>query len=134
LKKKISGRAGEQAAAEWLVRRGYRILTRNFSVRGGELDIVALKRKTLCIIEVKSRASLSYGTPAEAVTAEKRSRIITAANEFLFRNDKGGYIRTQGLFGERKRYFNRISYDIAEVYMTPDEKVKKINLIRSAFS
>lgn len=81
----IVGTIGEQAACTALEADGYRILDRNFRVRGGELDIVAAKDGTLVFCEVKTRTSAMYGLPEEAVTASKRRRIRRLALEYLQR-------------------------------------------------
>ncbi len=65
------GRYGEERAAVYLDRKGYRILARNFRCRYGEIDIVAMDGATLCFIEVKTRRNLRMGQPAESVTQRK---------------------------------------------------------------
>ena len=72
-KKRITktGTTGEDIAAKYLETHGYRILDRNFTTDVGEVDIFATDEKTLIVVEVKSRLSLKYGTPAEAVGHEK---------------------------------------------------------------
>ena len=77
------GRYGEALAARYLERRGYRVLARNVRLRGGELDLVALERGTLCFVEVRLRGSARFGTPEESVDARKRRRLVRAAREFL---------------------------------------------------
>jgi putative endonuclease len=69
------GRRGEQLAAEYLERSGFRILDRNWHCAEGEIDIVAVDRHVLVICEVKTRSGEQYGTPLEAVTASKRRRL-----------------------------------------------------------
>ncbi len=78
------GRLGEQLAAEHLVRRGFRILERNYRTRWGELDIVAYDGRTLAFCEVKTRRlSPGQGNPFEAVRALKRSRVRKMAGSWL---------------------------------------------------
>lgn len=74
---------GERVAAEYLRDRGYHILERNFRCRGGEVDLIALDGGTLIFIEVKLRRSLLRGTPLEAVTAVKQTRVKRAAQVYL---------------------------------------------------
>lgn len=65
------GQLGEDAAVAFLKRNGFLIITRNFRVRNGEVDIIAIenkKEKTLVFIEVKTRTSGQFGTPGEAIT------------------------------------------------------------------
>ena len=85
------GKEGEEAAARFLRKNGYRILYRNFqSPKGGEIDIVArdCKENELVFIEVKTRSTDKFGRPAEAVDAAKQMQIIKAANYWLFLLDK----------------------------------------------
>lgn len=69
--KSTIGVQGEQIAADYLVKKGYKILDRNWHIRGGEIDIVALKRDKLYFVEVKTRTSNAFGTPEESVGYHK---------------------------------------------------------------
>jgi putative endonuclease len=69
------GQHGEQLAAEYLQRAGFRILSRNWRCSEGEIDIVAADRRVLVACEVKTRSGVGYGTPLEAVTRKKRNRL-----------------------------------------------------------
>ena len=75
----------ERLAEKRLKEAGYRILEQNFRARPGELDFVAEENGVLCFVEVKGRRGVGYGTPAEAVTAEKRRRIFRTAQAWLAR-------------------------------------------------
>jgi putative endonuclease len=79
------GAAGEALAAEWLAGHGYRIETRNFRCRTGEIDLIASRRGLLVFVEVKTRRSDAFGSPAEAVGAAKRARLVRAASLYLAR-------------------------------------------------
>lgn len=79
------GTLGEQAACRALEGDGYRILHRNYRVRGGELDVVCERDGTLVFCEVKTRTSALFGLPEEAVTVTKRRRIRRLAAEYLHR-------------------------------------------------
>ena len=81
------GDLGEQTAAEYLMKQGYRILERNFRSRGGEVDIVAKDRQgCIAFVEVKTRRSLAYGLPQQAVTTRKQRQISKGALSWLSRN------------------------------------------------
>ena len=81
------GNLGEQTAADYLVKQGYRILERNFRSRGGEVDIVAKDRQgCIAFIEVKTRRSLAYGLPQLAVTGRKQHQISKGALAWLSKN------------------------------------------------
>lgn len=69
------GRAGEQVAADYLERRGYTILARNWRAPDGEIDLVATDGADLVVVEVKTRRSDGYGHPLEAVDERKRRRL-----------------------------------------------------------
>ena len=69
------GAVGEERAAAWYVAQGYAVLARNWRCREGEIDLVCAKGRTLVICEVKTRSSLAYGHPAEAVTPVKQQRL-----------------------------------------------------------
>jgi putative endonuclease len=77
------GRQGEQAAADHLTRLGWQILDRNWRCREGELDIVARDGTELVVCEVKTRSSIAFGTPVEAVTPVKAARLRRLAGRWL---------------------------------------------------
>jgi putative endonuclease len=78
------GREGERLAGRHLRRHGYRVLYRNFRApHGGEVDLVCRDKDTLVFAEVKTRRSLVFGAPGEAVTREKQKLIARGALEWL---------------------------------------------------
>lgn len=81
------GARGEEAAARFLVHRGYEILERNWTCTAGEADIVARDGDAIVFVEVKTRSDSSMGFPAEAVTAKKRQRYERIACLYLERHE-----------------------------------------------
>jgi putative endonuclease len=79
------GAAGEELACRHLESLGFRIATRNFRCRQGEIDIVALDGEVNVFVEVKERSGWSHGAGYEAVTATKRRRIVAAARQYAAR-------------------------------------------------
>ncbi len=77
------GRWGEERAAEFLKAKGYRILERNYKNKIGEIDVIASDGKILLFVEVKTRRSLAYGQPYEAVTYHKQIKIARVAFAYL---------------------------------------------------
>lgn len=78
-----TGQRGEEAAAGHLVRKGCRIIERNWRQGGLELDIICMDGDTIVFVEVKTRAARGLTAPHEALTAEKRRRLIRAARAWL---------------------------------------------------
>ena len=78
-----SGPRGEQYAAEYLERNGWRIVARNYRSRFGEIDLIARNDRFLVFTEVKTREEASMENPLEAVTAAKQRRIAKTAELFL---------------------------------------------------
>ena len=67
------GKLGERLAASFLKKEGMKVLYRNFRApKGGEVDLVCRDGDTLVFAEVKTRTSLRYGRPAEAVNKKNR--------------------------------------------------------------
>lgn len=112
--KRRVGDLGEEIIARYLEKNSFKILARNYSKPYGEIDIIAIKNDVISFVEVKSRKSIKFGYPREAVNYYKQQRIIRASQSYLLENDLTGYI---------------IRFDVAEVF-TED---RKINYIENAF-
>ncbi|MDQ1288574.1 MAG: putative endonuclease [Actinomycetota bacterium] len=69
------GRYGEDLAVRYLEQRAFTVLARRWRCRRGEIDIVAVDDGCLVVVEVKTRRSLTAGTPEEAVTPAKIARL-----------------------------------------------------------
>ena len=80
---RISGRRGEVVAALWLMAKGYRILGFRLGVRQGEIDLLALRRGVLAVVEVKRRRTLEAAL--EAVRPSQRERLRRAAAQIASR-------------------------------------------------
>jgi len=123
----ILGRHGEIAAADYLVKNGYKILKMNFRYSHRELDIIAEKGSFLHFIEVKARTNnpeylKKYGPPKRAVTRQKQRFVISAANH---------YIKTHKI---KDKLF---SLDVIEVYFKPSNdklpEIERIHHIMGAY-
>ena len=80
------GRFGEDLAIEFLQKQGYRIIERNFRIRGGEIDVIAQEGNTLVYVEIKTRTTFQFGRPEEAVTPKKIHFLKRAAK--FYRNNR----------------------------------------------
>ncbi len=76
------GRRGEDAAARYLRKRGYKLINRNLRLAGVEVDLVAELGEWICFVEVKSRSRDDHGDPLEFVDPPKQRRLIRAARVF----------------------------------------------------
>ena len=112
-----SGVWGEVFAARYLRDNGYKIITSNYVCRFGELDLVASKDGTVCIVEVKARNKDTDIRPMEAVDEGKQERLRMAAKSFL------SYSKIQG----------EIRFDVCEVYLDDNLNLSGINYIKNAF-
>lgn len=78
-----AGNIGEDAVCGFLVRHGYEIIKKNFTVRGGEIDIIAEKADIIAFVEVKTRTIGSMTSAEEAVDLRKQRLIIRTAQAYL---------------------------------------------------
>lgn len=77
------GDIGEQATADFLQRHGYAILERNYTVRGGEIDIIASKDDVTAFVEVKTRKENPLEQGEQAITPAKKKRLVAAAQRYI---------------------------------------------------
>lgn len=83
----VYGIKGEELAAKYLKKHGYKIIKRNYKCPVGEIDIIAKDKDILVFIEVKSRNSLAYGRPAEAVDEFKQRKLTQLAKYYINLNN-----------------------------------------------
>lgn len=98
--RKNVGDYGEEFAARLLENSGYNVIERNYAIRAGEIDIIALKDGVIHFIEVKTRTGSQYGYPSDSVSRIKQQRIRRAAESYL---------------GSRRLRWNRVSFDVFEI-------------------
>ncbi len=77
------GRSGEEVAAAFLKKKGWRILEMNFATERGEIDIIAFDGKQVIFVEVKTRSDAKGVYPEDAVDRGKLSRIIAVGHAYL---------------------------------------------------
>lgn len=77
------GAFGENLAADFLQRKGYKILYKNFKCKLGEVDIIAEDRKTLVFVEVRTRRDANYGLPMESILWNKKIKLISIAKFYI---------------------------------------------------
>jgi putative endonuclease len=111
------GRHGESLVASYLQGLGYTIIDRNYRKRFGEIDLIGEEKDTLVFIEVKTRTSLRFGSPLEAVDQRKQRRMSRAALDYILKH---------------KLDDRAARFDVVAVLMRPGEK-PRIEHIRNAF-
>ena len=88
------GQAGEAAAADYYLARGYRVLVRGYRYRRAEVDLVLqLGTDLLVFTEVKTRSTGQFGTPETFVSDRKKQLFRLAATELQEEMDWRGDIR-----------------------------------------
>ncbi len=100
LHKKLLGRQGEELVVKHLKKQGYKILKRNYRTPFGEADIIALDGEEIAFVEVKTRTTVEYGLPSEAVGADKQRRYRQIAKCYWLETGEEPNVR----------------FDVAEVY------------------
>lgn len=122
--KRLIGNFGEREAAKYLRRQGYRIIKKNYTALGAEIDIIARKKNVTAFVEVKTRNVKYLGykeaRPASSVTPEKQRKIIKAASYFNIHHPAD----------------TRLRLDIIEVYIEDNNgriRTKEIKHIENAF-
>jgi putative endonuclease len=79
------GQYGENLAADFLIRRGFKIISRNFQTVYGEIDLIAASGDIFLFVEVKTRTRNDFGFPELAVDRKKISHLIKASQIYLAR-------------------------------------------------
>ena len=77
------GKKGEQLAINFLVKKGYEIVERNYRFEKAEVDIIARRKDTLAVIEVKTRSSIDFGNPQDFVKPKQIKNLVKAVDEYV---------------------------------------------------
>ncbi len=101
---------GEKLAAKYIKRKGFKVIAKNYRVKGGEIDIIAENKKYIIFAEVKTRSSKKdierFGRASDAVGEEKKQHLRTAARRYMSEN----------------RTDKKPRFDVVEIYLTPLER------------
>ncbi|MBU2921793.1 YraN family protein [Winogradskyella psychrotolerans] len=81
------GQLGEQLATDYLVKKGYEIVVRNYVFQKAEIDIIAKHNNVMICVEVKTRNSDFFGDPQEFVTPSKIKLLVKAMDAFILEHD-----------------------------------------------
>ncbi len=109
---------GENIAATHLRTHGYQILAQNYRYQRGEIDLIALQGKRIVFVEVKTRRSLKFGLPQNAVTQQKQKQISKIAL---------AYLQAENLLDAPCRF------DVIAIHLSPKLEVLQFEQIENAF-
>ena len=117
---KLIGRWGEAAAAEFLRKKGYKIVASGYRTRLGEIDLIAENRKTLAFVEVKTRKDAKFAEARDFVGVTKQKKLIAVAKMYLASHETKKEVRL----------------DVIEVYAPEGVETAKpvVNHIEDAFT
>jgi len=112
------GKIGEELAAGFLKKHGYKILFSNYRNRFGEIDIIARNKNVICFVEVKCRSNIDFGLPQESVGDKKQKKLGLLGAEFL-------------------KAYNFLDcsarFDVVSVLLSKDGLAPEIELFKNAF-
>lgn len=115
--RKQLGAQGESLASRFLMRKGFRILERNYACSAGEVDIIAEDAGTIVFVEVKTRSPRALATPESAVTPEKQAHILRVARYYL----------------RSYRQQVPVRFDVVAVLTDDRGKMQSLRLLKDAF-
>jgi putative endonuclease len=87
------GNEGEQIAADFLIKKGFEIVERNYRHGHSEIDLIVRKDNWLIFVEVKARSSFAFGHPEEFVDYKKEKKILEGAEHYIYKADWQGNVR-----------------------------------------
>lgn len=109
------GKEGERLASLYLEQKGYVILEKNWRFGKEEIDLIARKKDTLIVIEVKCRSGFFFGQPEEFVSHKKQKHLIKAADAYI----------------QKKGWDMNVRFDVIGIILTGNSY--HINHIEDAF-
>jgi putative endonuclease len=77
------GRWGEEQAAAFLIKKGYRLVEKNWRARPGEIDLVMRNKDEIVFVEVKTRSGIGFGYPEESITDKKLASLTECCQKYI---------------------------------------------------
>lgn len=105
------GKEAEERAAEYLEDKGHHVVEKNYFCYRGEIDVITFDGDYVVFVEVKKRGKGSLVSPEEAITADKKERLIKCSKRWISENDYRGKSRLDVLAlsgGEIRHYEDAI--------------------------
>jgi putative endonuclease len=116
LKDRPPGARGEDLALRYLIKRGYKLLERNYRTRRGEIDLIVRHDDAIVFVEVKLRRGTGFGDPLEAVTPHKQNTLRSVAEHYLY---------------TRKPTFDTLRFDV--IGILADRPEVRVHHVEDAF-
>ena len=112
-RRRATGNAAEDQVLDYLVGRNLRLVTRNYSCRAGEIDLIMKDGAQLVFVEVRYRARADFGSALESVTPAKQRKLVTAAQHYLQRSGQTPACRFDvvGMDQERRIHWVKNAFD-----------------------
>lgn len=104
------GQLGEEIAFNFLLKKGYQILNRNWRWGKAEIDLIAFKNEQMIFVEVKTRNNDRFGLPEQNIHAAKQRLLYQAASEFMYQN----------------KYENEFRFDVIAIILEPKLEIKHL--------
>jgi putative endonuclease len=114
---KVTGNRGEGLAAEYLMKKDYEILERNFRTRFGEIDIVGYDGETLVFVEVKTKIGHDFGEPEEMVNKTKLAQVQRMGQIYIDSRFRGN---------DKEVWKGLCRVDVVAVVLEPDGAIERI--------
>jgi len=115
--RKALGSKGEDLAVQYLKKKGFKVIERNYHCPAGEIDLIVREKNTLVFVEIKTRSSSDYGLPQDAVDRFKQKKMIEVARTYLAEHHLTEDIPAR--------------FDVVAIHLTPTGP--DIELIKDAF-
>ena len=116
MNKRELGKIGEDIAADFLKKRGIKLIKRNYFTKYGEIDLIGIKNETIIFTEVKLRNNSSFGLPIEGITKNKFNRYQQVAQTFLSENNIN---------------YENIRFDVICLYSLNNNKEYKVEWLKN---
>jgi putative endonuclease len=114
----IVGKTGEDRVAKLLIKKGYRIMDRNWRCPIGEIDVTAVRGEVIVIGEVRTRTGKNFGLPEESVGPRKQRKLVSLAKF---------YLQSKGFFGFQPRF------DVFSLQLDEQGRIQRMEHIEDAF-
>lgn len=119
LNKRLQGKVFEELTAKYLTKRGFSIIQKNFTIHGGEIDLITKYKNLIVFVEVKSLRSEQFIKLEETITRKKQRTLIKACQIWLYNNHLENInwrIDFLGVVKDKDGKINRLQHLVGAIY------------------